>query len=310
MNKTIWAYVAIIVAMVIWSTAGIATKVALQAFLPLSLVTMRFTLAVVMMLIVGLASHRLQPLDKKDLPMFVLAGFVQPFIYYVCETYGMRLMNSPTVAEVFLCTSPLLAPIFAFLLIRERATWQNILGIIISTAGVIMMLMIGNDNFSIGSPWGVVLCFAAVVAAVLYTIILRRFPEHYNDLSIVFYVQLFGLLFFYPMWGILDLPDMIAAHSLNPAAAETINTHLPEAVSAIIYLAAFSSVLAFVLFSYTIRKIGVTRANAFNNIRPVFTALIMMLVFGEHLPLGKWMAMLLVIIGLFICHSGRVKTRD
>lgn len=293
------AYIAIIVAMIIWGSAGIATKIALQGFTPLTLVTFRFTLAVVLMLVVGLLNGQLQKAEKKDIPLFLLAGFVQPFIYYVAETYGMRLMDSPTVAEVFLTTGPLIAPLLAFILIREKVTWQNIVGIVLSTLGVVMMIVMGNSNFSIGSPWGVVLCFVAVFSAVFYTIILRKIPAKYNSLSIVFYVQLFGLLFFYPTWAALDLPQIVHTgihlNSLTP-------------LYAIIYLAAFSSVLAFILFCYTVRRIGVTRANAFNNIRPVFTALIMLCLFGEQLPWEKYLAMAIVIIGLFICQWERKRS--
>jgi len=287
------AYVAIIIAMILWSTAGIATKIALKGFSPLTLVTLRFTIAIALMLIVGLASGKLQKIDRQHLPMFLLAGFVQPFLYYVCQTYGMRLMNSPTVAEVFLCTGPLIAPLFAYILIREKISWQNIVGIIISTIGVVMTLIAGNSNFSIGSAWGVALCFAAVISAVLYTIILRKFPDRYNNLSIVFYIQLSSLLFFYPLWAIQDLPDLLS-QSLNISA-------LAQPLGAIVYLAVFASVIGFILFSYTIRKIGVTRANAFNNIRPVFTAIIMFLFFGEQLPIIKWVAIVIVIAGLYIC---------
>ena len=291
-NNTL-PYIAIIIAMILWSSSGIATKIALQGFSPLTLVVLRFTIAVLLMLIVGLATGTLQKIERKHIPMFVLGGLFDPFIYYVCETYGLRLMNSPTVAEVLLSTCPIFAPILAYILIREQVTWLNIIGIFISTCGVILMIIIGNDNFAIGSPWGVVLCFAAVFATVLYTIILRQFPEKYSNLSIVFYSQLFGWMFFIPAWAIVDLPQMI--HT------PLVMSEIAIPISAVAYLAAFSSVLAFILFSYTIRKLGVTRANAFNNIRPVFTALLMLLLFGEQLPLSKWLAMLLVIIGLYIC---------
>ena len=74
-----------------------------------------------------------------------------------------------------------------------------------------------------------------------------------------------------------------------------------QPLCAVSYQAAFASVIAFILFCYTVRQIGVTRANAFNNIRPVFTALIMLCFFGEALPWAKWIAIVLVITGLFIC---------
>jgi drug/metabolite transporter (DMT)-like permease len=73
-----------------------------------------------------------------------------------------------------------------------------------------------------------------------------------------------------------------------------------KAVYAVIYLAVFASVIAFVLFCYTVRQIGVTRANVFNNIRPVFTALLMWLLFDEVLPVAKFIGILLIVIGLFV----------
>ena len=66
------------------------------------------------------------------------------------------------------------------------------------------------------------------------------------------------------------------------------------------YLALFATVTAFILFCYSVRQIGVTGGNVFNNIRPLFTAMIMFFAFGEQLPMGKWIGMLLIIVGLFI----------
>ena len=69
---------------------------------------------------------------------------------------------------------------------------------------------------------------------------------------------------------------------------------------AVLYLAIFASVVAFILFCYTVRKIGVTRANVFNNVRPIFTALLMWILFDEILPIWKVVGIIIIIIGLFI----------
>lgn len=284
-------YVAILVAMLIWAASPIVIKYALGSLRPLTLVSMRFLTAVLLMLVVGLASGTLQRVEKRHLPLFLIGGFVQPFLYYVLETYGLRLSASPTVSEVLLSTSPLFAPLFAYVLVHERVTWNNIIGILLSTAGVVLMVLGGNTSFDIGSPLGVLLLLLAVLSAVLYTVVLRKIPSQYNSLTIVFYVQAVSLMFFLPLWAVLD-----AGH-----LSEMSFTWRP--LCAVGYLAVFSSVTAFILFCYTVRRIGVTRANAFNNIRPVFTALIMLLFFGESLPWQKWVAMALVIVGLYVCQS-------
>ena len=78
------------------------------------------------------------------------------------------------------------------------------------------------------------------------------------------------------------------------------SAQLWDSSMAVLYLAVFSSVTAFVLFCYTVREIGVTRANVFNNVRPVFTAILMWIFFGEILPIWKIIGIVLIIIGLFI----------
>ena len=146
-----------------------------------------------------------------------------------------------------------------------------------------------------GSPWGVLLSVITVSMSVGYTIILRRIPTRYSSLSIVFYVQSLALLLFYLLWGGMQL--------LSPSTPELLNLSTPELLKAglsVTYLAVFASVVAFILFCYTVREIGVTRANVFNNVRPVFTAILMWLLFDEMLPVWKLVGMVVIIIGLFV----------
>jgi drug/metabolite transporter (DMT)-like permease len=199
------------------------------------------------------------------------------------------------VAEALLSTSPLLSPLFALVLLRERVTWWNIAGILVSTAGMLMLVLAGSTDFQIGSPWGVPLAFAAVSTAVLYTIILRRIPSRYNALTIVFHIQAISLLFFWPLWGLKD-----AALQTDLWAAAGTTAQWWQSLGGVLYLAIFSSVAAFIMFCYTVRRLGVTRTNAFNNVRPVFTALFMFLFFAEQLPWGKLIGILLIVLGLFV----------
>ena len=295
-------YLAVVTAMLIWAGAGIAVKEALIVFSPLTLIVLRFTLAVLIMLVVGLSFRRneilgLQLVAKRDIPLFLLGGLFQPFLYFIFETYTYQSFASPTIAEAMLSTQPVFAPIFAFVLLRERVTRNNILGIILSTIGMLLLLLVGSDDFSLGSPWGILLAIVTVSMSVSYSVILRRIPTRYSSLSIVFYVQSFSLILFYVVWVLMGEASAIMNNS-------TLLLHHPTQLLhssfAVLYLAIFASVAAFVLFCYTVRKIGVTRANVFNNIRPVFTAMLMWLIFDEVLPIWKLIGIVIIIIGLFI----------
>lgn len=288
--------------MLCWAGAGIAVKEALVVFSPLTLIVLRFSLAILLMLLVGLLfrGHEvlgLQRVDKRDIPLFVLGGLFQPFLYFIFETYTYQSFASPTIAEAMLSTQPIMAPILAFIILREKVTRNNVVGILISTVGMLLLLLVGANNFALGNPWGVLLAIVTVSMSVGYTIILRRIPTRYSSLSIVFYVQLVALVLFYAVWGVFDrqsLQDTIA-----PLSADI------TPVVAVGYLAVFASVTAFILFCYTVRQIGVTRANVFNNVRPVFTALLMWVIFDEQLPVWKWVGIIVIVIGLFISQKQR-----
>ena len=306
-NKTQYLAVsALIVSMIIWSVSGIAIKHALAVLPPFTMIILRFVPSVLLMLIIGLLCRKsslfgLQKLQWRDLPLFLIAGFCQPFLYYILETFTYDALKSPTIAETLLSTSPLLSPVFAALILRERVTRNNIIGIVISTIGVFALTLAGSTNYSIGNYWGVLLAFAAVSAAVVDSIMMRKVPERYSSLSFIFYAQLVSLMFFLPIWFWKEGPSVLA--TMDFSQLSTINSQLSIALLCVAYLTVFASVIAFILFCFALRKVGVTQANAFNNIRPAFTALWMILFFGEHLPWAKWVGMILIIFGLFVCQK-------
>ena len=310
MKKTILPIIALLVSMVIWSISGIAIKQAMEVLPPLTLIIFRFTPSVLLMLIVGLVWRKsdlvgLQKFDRKDLPLFLTAGFCQPFLYYLLETFSYQALDSPTIAEALLSTGPLMAPLFAMVFLRERVTRNNILGILISTGGMLLLILAGSKEFSIGNYWGIPLAFVAVSAATVDSVVMKKLPARYSPLSIIFYAQIISLLFFYPLWFWKEGPAVLDTIEWGQLA--DIHSTVSMAVICVRYLTIFSSVIAFILFCYALRKIGVTQANAFNNIRPAFTALWMFLFFGEILPWGKWAGMILVIFGLFVCQKQEKK---
>ena len=303
-NK-ITPYIAIVAAMLIWAGAGIAVKEALVIFSPLTLIVMRFTLAVLLMLSIGLVFRHnsivgLQRVEKKHIPLFLLGGLFQPFLYFIFETYTYQSFSSPTVAEALLSTQPVMAPLFAWVLLRERVTRNNILGILLSTLGVMMLLMMGGGPLAMGDGSigkGVLLAVLTVSMSVSYSVVLRRIPTQYSPLSIVFYVQSFALVLFYVLWAVMDRGNGLLGDDGIRLLGEG---QWVKSLLSVGYLAVLASVTAFILFCYTVRKIGVTRANVFNNVRPVFTAILMWMIFGEILPIWKIIGIIIIIIGLFI----------
>ena len=296
MLKSIKLYSSIVMAMVFWSFSFIWTRIAILSFPPMTLITLRLIIASLLLYIVAKSSGKFQKIRRKDVKLFVLLAFFEPFLYYVGETFGLIMVQS-TLAAVIISTIPLFAPILAFIILRERIGWANIGGIIISLVGVFFVIYEPTGGFN-ANPWGVALMFLAVFSAICYATTLRKISTHYSTLNVIFYQSFFGLFFFIPTFILTDLPTIKSIHITT------------NSILALIMLSVFASVVAFVLFAGAVRQVGVTRTNVFVNLIPVFTAVLSWLILDEILTLSKWAGILVVVLGLFVSQWGKINIKN
>ena len=293
MYKSIKLYTAIVLAMVFWSFSFIWTRVAIHSFQPMTLITLRLMIAALLLFIVTKSTGKLQKLRRKDFKWFILLAFFEPFLYYVGETYGLTTVES-TLAAVIVSTIPLFAPVLAFIVLRERIGWANILGIVVSLVGVFFVIYEPKGGFN-ANPGGVALMFLAVFSAICYATVLRKIPPYYTNMNVIFYQSLLGLIFFIPTFFLTDYPAIQTVHVTR------------EALVALFMLSVFASVIAFVLFAGAVRQVGVTRTNVFVNLIPVFTAILSWFILDEILTVSKWIGISIVVIGLFVSQMGKLK---
>ena len=286
MFKSLKLYIYIVLAMIFWSFSFIWTRVAIQSFHPMTLITLRLILASALLFVAMKLGGKFQKLRRQDFKWFILLAFFEPFLYYVGETFGLTMVES-TLAAVIISTIPLFAPVLAFIVLGECINWATIVGILISLVGVFFVIYEPNGGFK-ANPWGVALMFMAVFSAICYATILKKIPSYYNNMSVIFYQSLSGLIFFIPTFLLTDLPTI-----------QTL-TISRESLFALLMLAVFASVVAFVLFAGVVREIGVARTNVFVNLIPVFTAILAWFILNERLTFYKWAGILVVVSGLFL----------
>jgi drug/metabolite transporter (DMT)-like permease len=277
---------AALLAMIFWSFSFVWVKVAYQAYGPLTVVLLRLVISVVLLFTFMFIIRRLQYIAKKDIGIFVLLAFFEPFLYFMGESFGLLYVSS-TVAAVIVATIPLLAPISAYYFFKERLSMMNVIGLVISFMGVCLVIL--NDDLSFSaSPVGVMLEVLAVIAAIAYSTVLRKLAFRYNTFTIISYQNLFGIIMFLPFWLVFESREFIATPFHR------------EAFTSIILLSVFASSLAFIFFTYSVRNIGINRSNTFINLIPVFVAIFAWFVLGDKLSAQAATGMAIVIAGLFL----------
>lgn len=283
-------------AMAIWAMSFIWSKMALEVYTPIAVIFLRLIVSTVLIFLFLIISRQIQPIQKGDLKWFILLSVFEPFLYFIGENFGLQLIST-TLASVIISTIPLFVPILAFFALKERISVMNVVGIVISISGVLMMVV--DKNFSLNAPLnGIMLMALAVFSATFYGLLLKHLSHRYSGYSIVAYQNIGGIVYFLPLFIFMEWDGVIHAN------------HTTKALTAIVLLAVFASTVAFVLYTHGVRQIGVTRSSAFVNLIPVLTALFAWFLLDEVIGWQKIIGILIVITGLFASQYKRKITDD
>jgi drug/metabolite transporter (DMT)-like permease len=298
LKKQVKTYGAVILAMIFWSFSFIWFKVANKTFHPITIVFIRLLFSVILMTIFLVVTRNYMKIKKGDWKLFLTLAVFEPFFYFLGESFGLTYVSA-TVCSVLISTIPVFATIGAWLIFKEKLKAINYAGIIISFIGVLVFILNIDGSISFDIK-GLGLLLLAVFSAVGYNLTLSRLVGTYSPVYIVNVQNLIGAILFLPLFLIFDFKSFVSTPF-------TFNMFRP-----IIELSIFASCGAFILFAWSVRNMGITRANVFSNCIPIFTALFSFILMGDMLTFQNILGMAIVIAGLFMSemHEGRKNLDD
>lgn len=289
-------YIASIFAITLWGMSYIWTDKLIALDIPIFyFVFVRILVAGIVLFLFNTAYARIKRIQKQDLGKFLLLAFFEPFIYFICETYGLKLTGSPTLSAMVVATIPIFSIGAGMIFFKEKVNVVNIVGIVFTLIGIIMVAMAKGElgeNFI----WGVVLLLIAVVSEVGHASITKSLSGNYSSQIIVMYQFLIGSVYLLPMflWKGID--------------GFSIQTHFsPEVWYPIICLAVLCSSLAFSLWVSTIKNLGVAKSSIFSALIPVAAAIIAWILGHELLNSRQWAGIAISSFGVILSQYTRKK---
>lgn len=272
--------------MIFWAFSFIWFKEANMTFLPLTIVFIRLVISVIIMSAFLFITKRFRHIRKEDRKLFLILSIFEPFLYFIGESFGLTYVSA-TIGSVLISTIPVFATIGAWIIFKERLRFINYSGIILSFIGVIIFISTGSGTLSFNVK-GLMLLMLAVASAVGYNLTLSRLVGRYSPFLIVLIQNAIGSVLFLPLFLITDFNFFVNTEI-------TISNLLP-----VLELALFASCGAFILFAYSVNKMGITKANVFTNMIPVLTAIFAFFILGEKLSFRNLIGMAIVITGIFL----------
>ena len=272
--------------MLFWGLSFVWFKIAIKYYEPITIIFLRLVISGMLLLLFLFITGKFERIRRQDIKWFLALAFTQPFCYFLGESFGLKLVSS-TIASVIISTIPVFSPLIAYYTIKEKFSRYSLAGIMVSFAGVLIMIVRKDLTLS-AAPVGIALLFFAVLSALFYAIIIRKFSFSYSPLTIITAQNVIGIFYFLPLFLLMDFSHFI---TVQPTF---------ELISALLQLAVFASTFAYMLYIITLREFGVTKANIFTNLIPIFTAIASWIILGELLTVAKVAGMIIVIFGVII----------
>ncbi|MEI7983075.1 MAG: DMT family transporter [Bacteroidota bacterium] len=275
-----------VAAMLFWGFSFIWSSLLLKYYQPVTIIFIRLLISTLFLFTVIRFFWHYEKIAKKDYRLFLLSAIFNPFLYFLCENYGLKF-STPTIAAVIIAMIPVFSPLVAYLTVKERLIPINFIGIFVSFGGVILILVTNNLSL-IADIRGLLFLSGAVLTALFYSVTLRRLTSRYSALTIIAFQNLIGIVLFFPIFVFFEARAVINV---------TLNS---EIIYSMLLLAILSSSVSFVFFAHSVKLLGISKSNIFSNLIPVFTAFFSFLLLSETFSAQKIAGIALVVGGVYL----------
>ncbi|GAX91920.1 DMT family transporter [Effusibacillus lacus] len=270
---------------ILWAGNFVAGKFLVGHASPLTLTTMRWAVAILVLLpIVRIFDGKLLPQKKALLPLFLM-GLTGVVFFNIFMFLALERTSADNVG-LLSALNPVAIAIASFLLLKETMSSRQMTGMLVSLAGVLLVISHGNLQRLLEFRFntGDLFMLAAVGTWGLYAVAGRKAMACVSPYMSTLWAGIFGVLTLLPF----NLPNLEVR---NPDLAFWIATG---------YVSVGATVLAMVFWNIGVQRVGGTKAGMFLNFNPIFTAILAYVFLGELMTWIQVAGTVLVIGGVYL----------
>ena len=277
----------------IWGSNFTVIKYSLEDLQPLSFNALRFTLASMIMLLIALVRRDRFKLAPGDGRRLFLLGLLGNTCYQSLFITGMAHTRAGNAALI-LATTPLFTAILGRIRKYEYFTGRGIAGLLLAFAGIVLIVVSGRGEVSLGETvLGDSLLLASTLCWSLYTVGSKRLMDTYGAMKATTIMMTSGT----PLLLLICAPSLLSQDWLRVR---------PVAWAGLAYSGLFAIALAYLIWSYGVRKIGSTRTAIYSNITPIVALLVAWPALGESPTPGQLAGAIVIFAGIYLVRHGMI----
>jgi len=248
-TKTIFA---LITTVVLWASAFVGIRVGLQGYSPGGLALLRYGVASLAMIGLYLMLRKRNRVRLRDVPYFLLLGFIGFSVYNVALNMG-ELTVPAGISSFIVGMIPIFTMILAILFLKEKVDSKAWVGVVVSFLGVTIIAV--GEHAGIRFDMGVVYNLIAAISGSIYAVMMKPVLKRYHPIEVTAFSIWAGTLFL----------SVFSGHLFSE-----IQTASLHATMAGIYMGIFPATIAYGLWSYALSKVDASQAATFLYFLPVF----------------------------------------
>ena len=301
MTKHLLPYVVLLISSVIWGITGPVIKNTLGFVSPFTLLFWRFTFAVSISLPFFLFYLKKNPLKLSLLPKLFTIGVLGSALPIIFVFYGFKLTSS-IEATIIGCMSPLLVAIAASVYLKERLSKHELVGTALAIAGTVSVAieplfsggLTGNNRLL-----GNLLIFINIICWMFCIMLVKHWktdnlkPFHITATSFITCLLVIAPLAF-----------------IESSGLPSIDFSNVEILGGVLYLALFSSIIAYTLYYIGLAKVHAAQADIFNYLQPVFAIPLSVFWLKEKITPFIMLGVFLMVTGVIVAEYHARKRRQ
>jgi drug/metabolite transporter (DMT)-like permease len=281
-----------LLAVVMWGINFSLIKIAMRELTAGGFNGLRLLLTAVIFLVLLAISGQGFRLQRNDVWKLLAIGVAGNTVYQLFFIRGMSL-TSASNSSLILSMSPIFVALMSSALGIERIHWSAWMGILISFCGLYWIVAGQNGGlpFSAESFKGDLSIFFGMILWASYTVFSKPFLERLSPLKFSAITVLFGALFYIPFTA----KDILAV----PWAAISL-----RAWAFLVLSSLFGFVFGYLIWYYSVKKVGNAKTAVYNNLTPVFTAVFAVALLGDRIHPAQIGGAAIILTGVFLARAG------
>lgn len=287
-NKKIMPYITGFLYSFIFGISFAFTSEVLTVLHPLQLPAVRFLFAALFITLLYFFGAFKLSYKGKDLKPLILLAMFEPLLYFIFETYGVKLTTS-SLSGTMIATIPVVVCILAVIFLRERPSFLQWVFIVLSVIGSVIVVTGSGSSGGTSETIGILCLLGAVISGAGYNIMNKIVCEKFTAIEVTFFMMWFAAISF----GIISI---FYSKGFGGYIAAFTNV---KVLLILMYLGTVSSVLAFFCYNFTLHNLPIAPAAAFANLITVISVVAGVFVRKEPFTLIQMIGAAIIVAGVF-----------